>query len=139
MLEDAIRIIKESGCRITFARKNILALIFASNVPISAVDILEALKKRKQNVNKTTVYREINFLTKVGFVRPLYLISGIVHYESNLLPHHHHLICKKCKKIEGVGCFLDEEKVYKKIKKSGFKLDNHTLEFHGVCRTCARN
>jgi len=139
MLKSAIEKIKENGGRVTSARKNILDLILASKVPVSAVDILNSLKKRKLHFNKTTIYREINFLTKIGFVRPLYLTSGIVHYESNLLPHHHHLICTKCKKIEEIDCFLDEEKVNKKIEKSGFKLENHILEFHGVCRTCAQN
>src|SRR5690554_6354407 len=120
MLQTTIEKLKSIGARITPARKVILEIVFGEEVPMSAIDIQEKLEKRNVKVNKTTVYRELDYLLHQGILKLVYLVPGIAHYESASLPHHHHLVCDNCGKVEEVDCVIDQAMLLKKTDKKGF-------------------
>jgi len=109
---------------------NVLDLLLKSNSP---VDVSALVKKMK--VNKTTVYRQIEKLLEENKIVAVELGDGKKRYESSNLNHHHHLVCKKCGKLEDI--VLDEKKIVSEIsKKTNFKIENHSLEFFGICVNC---
>lgn len=110
---------------------------------MTVLDILKKSKKpvdaavlvNKLGVNKTTVYRQIEKFVKEGLILEVEFGDGKKRYELGSLDHHHHLICKKCKKIEDIA--LDEDIVLKEVvKKTNFKVESHSLEFFGLCIDC---
>ena len=136
MQVEPIALLRKKNARITRARSAIVNTIFSEDKPISAPRILVKLQKESASVNKTTVYRELSFLVKSDILREVFLRPNIIHYESALLPHHHHLVCNNCGKIEGVDCVVDEAKLLLKTKPRGFKLENHKFEMYGACVNC---
>ncbi|KKR72638.1 MAG: hypothetical protein UU14_C0003G0001, partial [Candidatus Roizmanbacteria bacterium GW2011_GWB1_40_7] len=61
-----IKRLREDGFRIGRVRKNIVELFENSTKPISAQDIVELLFHKNISANKTTVYRELDFLREKG-------------------------------------------------------------------------
>jgi Fe2+ or Zn2+ uptake regulation protein len=132
-----ISYLKDKGHRLTNTRKSIIQIFSEAKRPLSVNTIEKRLKNQDVNVNKTTVYREIDFLSKNNLVKEIFISKKRCHYESADLKHHHHLICDKCGKIENItNCLMVnlEKKVY---KKRGFKIDRHLLEFYGTCANCS--
>ena len=137
--------LKARGERLTPARRLIIELFVQQDAPVSADDIRAALTKKKVTVNKTTVYRELEFLLTAGFIRPVYLNDQRKYYELALVDneHHHHVVCRDCGRVEdieveGVEKLLAplEKKLAKKIKFADIR---HSLEFFGWCGKCRRS
>ncbi len=134
--------LKNSNIRMTPIRHLILEKIYSDDAPVSAQAIQKHLKSRGRSVNKTTVYRALSLLVSERIVKEVHIISGGVRYESSLLPHHHHLNCTECGNIEEVICDNIEAEVDRlksKIRKKGFEIQSHNLEFYGTCLACSKN
>lgn len=130
--------LRDGGYRITKIRKEIVKIFSQASRPLSANEVGGELLKSGLTVNKTTIYRELQFLLVNGYLVEVYLHPKEVSYESSELKHHHHLVCKGCGDIAKVtNCLATdlEEDIY---KKKGFKVERHALEFYGTCADCAR-
>jgi Fur family transcriptional regulator, ferric uptake regulator len=123
--------------RITQTREAILHILSDAKQPLSPADMAKLLKKNSISVNKTTIYREIDFLKNQKIIRELRIDDTAKHYELIPDDHHHHLICLDCRKIEHVELAGDLDREEKKIiKNTKFKILNHSLEFYGICKSC---
>lgn len=128
--------LKTDGHRITPIREKIIDLISKSESPLSAPELQEFFLISKIKVNKTTIYRELDFLLQKTLINEVEFGDGKKRYELND-GHHHHLICLNCSKIEDVDLETDLSREQSKIEKeTGFKIKSHSLEFFGYCKNC---
>jgi Fur family ferric uptake transcriptional regulator len=137
-IDDILRKLKSDGCRITSLRKNILIFMLDNKIPLSSLDVQKHFLKNNIPANKTTIYRELEFLNKKNIISEIIFLDGIKRYEI-ILKHHHHIVCVNCNKIEDVVLkkdLADQEKIITKSKK--FKIINHSLEFFGICKKCQK-
>lgn len=135
-IKDLMRKIKLAGGRNTKTRQAVLDFLLSSQKPISAAEILNKLQKQKLAVNRTTIYRELNFLLKNNFINEVKLIGQPSLFELSD-EHCHHLICLKCNHVRTVVMDQHLEEQEKSIaKKEKFKITGHALEFYGVCKKC---
>ncbi|TNF54548.1 transcriptional repressor [bacterium] len=129
--------LREKGYRLTSARKAIVNIFLKRKEPLSVSELRIFLERNSIHVNKTTVYREIEFLLARKMIRELQIGDRIKRFEIWPDDHHHHLICTNCKKVECVemeSCLVNEEKNMAARKK--FKIFNHSLKFFGLCENC---
>lgn len=138
LASEIITKLKNEGHRITPIRTRILEILGGSGQPISAPDLLESVNSSNEGVNKTTIYRELDFLQSKDLISEVEFGDGKKRYELND-GHHHHLICLNCKKIEDIDLKTDLSEEEKNIeKKTGFKIQIHSLEFFGLCKSCQK-
>lgn len=139
-VETILTQLKEKGARITPVRRAIVEIfVRSSESPVSAVDILDILKKTRKSVNKTTVYREIAFLSEEEIIDSINLGEDQKRYELKQ-SHHHHIVCQNCKIIEEIE-IPEIEQILKKtegkiLRQSKFQSILHSLEFFGICSRC---
>ncbi|MFA6189932.1 MAG: transcriptional repressor [Candidatus Staskawiczbacteria bacterium] len=130
--------LKKEGFRSTTIRKSILDLFYKFKKPLSSQDIQKYLKQKNIKANKTTVYRELDFLKNQNIIEEFQLDDKIKRYEI-LSSHHHHTVCIKCREIKCIEFSKDLESQEKEIEKNNkFKIINHSLEFYGLCHACWR-
>lgn len=135
MTNEIIKQLKTKGFRITPARTKIIQILQSIKQPISAIDLLNKLTKLDLKVNKTTVYRELEFLKKEGIIQTILFEDHTARYELSDLDHHHHLICDNCGNIADVT--LSEQALIKQVSSvSSFLVKRHSLEFFGLCSNC---
>lgn len=134
-LTEALSLIKARKKRITKTRESVLDTIYNYAKPVSAPEIL---KKSGLKVNKTTIYRELDFLLGQNLIKEVKISPYIIHYESSSLGHHHHLICQSCGSVEEIVCEELEGPmtILEKRVSQKFSIKNHNLEFYGTCFSC---
>jgi len=138
-IQEAQEKIRFMGKKMTKIRQYVIAIINKSQSPITVPAILTILNAEMLYPNKTTIYREIDFLLSVGVIREVRLAPHIVHYEWGGLEHHHHLVCSKCSDVKEVVCEEVEDTIAQMRQQtalSGFIINDHTLEFYGLCAGC---
>lgn len=138
-MKKTLELLKHNGARLTKTRLAVLEIFSREDHPLSVAEILLYLEKSGLTVNKTTVYREMEFLLEKSIVSAVFLDEKHTKYELNL-GHHHHLVCRNCGNIEEVEMKEIEdlfEVVEKKLKQK-MKFTNiiHNLEFFGICGKC---
>lgn len=131
--------LQENKKRMTVARKAILNILFEAKGPLSVPEILKLLLKNKIAINKTTAYREVEFLLGHGIVEKVSLQTKEIFYEIKSI-HHHHLICENCQRVEEIEVKDVEKELYefeKKLsKQKRFLSISHSLQFFGMCSRC---
>lgn len=130
-------LLRKHGLKATPRRLLLLTVLAMANRPLSIGTICAELKG---DLNATTVYRALEALADIGIVRRVNMGHGHADYElTDARRHHHHLICKQCDKIEDVNACGAKELERLILKKSNTfaTIDEHALEFFGLCKQCA--
>lgn len=139
-IQETLSYLKAKGYKTTRVRTLVIELLANSKSPISVTEILQKFTLRPNELtvpNKTTIYRELDFLLEQGIIREIDFSESKKRYEFKDAKHHHHIICVKCKKIEDVDLNQDLKAQETKItKEKNFKIINHSLEFFGLCSIC---
>jgi Fur family ferric uptake transcriptional regulator len=130
--------LKSKGHKNTKTREAIIEILVKSQTPLSVPEILEKLVIVSLKPNKTTLYREVDFLKKQDLVKEVEFGDGKKRYEISS-EHHHHIICVNCHSIKDIPMEKElNEKEMKIIKKLGYKPIGHSLEFFGLCSKCQK-
>lgn len=135
-----LRKLRELGCRLTSARRVMAQVLTEAERPLLVEEVLTRMAALGSAPNKTTVYRELEFLKEAGLILEVDFGEGKKRYEL-AIEHHHHLICTNCQEVIGVDV---EEKELRKQEAAfaeihGFKVERHMLEFFGLCASCQGN
>lgn len=127
---------------LTHIRKEILESIIDSNYPITARDVMNTLTSKGVDFHRTTVYRDLFYLEKNGFINSYtFKDQSVIFYEyADGDDHHHHVICDECGKIEKIYPKAIEKEIdkYEKVllTEKGYKIGTHRLKFYGLCNDC---
>lgn len=128
--------LRGAGLSVTKQRLAIIKELKKARKPLSA----EALADRVgDGVNQTTVYRALEQFVVARLARRIDLRENYALYES-ADHHHHHLVCHSCGHIEDVSDCLPGslyERVLKKNPRFAL-IEDHALEFFGICTTCSK-
>lgn len=136
---------RENVPRWTVPREVILNLLSRTSRHMSAKDIYGSLCSMYPGIGLTTIYRTLELLYRLGLVQKVTAGDGQSRYElksGEKEDHHHHLICTKCGKIIDYRDFLQEElELVKKTeetlaRKHHFLIQDHNIEFLGLCEKC---
>ena len=136
-IQKIFNILKNKGFRLTPVRKGMISYIASAKRPVDDEQIKAYLNTKPILFNRTTIYRELKFLTDEKIITEIMFPDGVKRYEVAHLKHHHHVICKKCKKIEPI--YLDEKIFTKEVIRNSpknFSITGHVLEFSGFCEKC---
>jgi Fur family ferric uptake transcriptional regulator len=120
----------------TPARVAVLEVFHKSSAPLDVDTVFEQLQKNGIDVDKVTVYRTLNTLTDFNILRKVEFQEGKFRYELASLPHHHHLICTNCGRVEDIRECGMEEVENKLQKRTAFIIKQHNAEFFGLCAKC---
>ena len=122
--------------RITHQRLAVIRVLAASDDHPSAEQIFEKVRARFPTTSLATVYKTIALLKDVGEVLELGFPDGSNRYDGNKPYPHPHIVCSGCGKIvdpEVVGLEELEDEI---VRKTGFKILHHRLDFFGLCEEC---
>ena len=131
------KVLKKEGLRYTHQRQAVWDELSTSNEHRDAEEIYLALRNSDLNVSRATVYRTIDVLVKNNLVRKLELGDGRARYEHKMdVPHHDHLICVQCGKIEEFMDNMIENRQEMIVQKFGYKLIRHIHQLFVICDKC---
>lgn len=135
--QTSIAKLRSAGFRITNVRQKIIELFCSASQALTAAELSSGLKRKGLLPNKTTIYRELEFLLDQKILAEIDFLDGKKRYELHAEGHHHHLLCNKCGKIQCVEMKNDLKHIESRLARVyGFEIKRHVLEFFGHCREC---
>ncbi len=128
----------EAGEKLTPARINAYAELFAQARPVSAYELLALLEIREgRKLAPLTVYRQLDFLTRVGLVHRLASAQAFV---ACAHPEHAHeglyLVCSSCGRSDELESKPLAAVISKAARSRGFKSEKQIIEVRGLCQDC---
>ena len=137
--EEILSELNTRGYRITKTRRSLIDIFTTLGKPLSVQELLNNLSHRRLTVNKTTVYRELEFLEGQEIIREVQLGQDRKRFELTTGSHHHHIRCIQCDKIVDVNIPNELSTAAKHIEQqTQFTVLDHSLEFVGICKMCQR-
>ena len=125
------------GYRKTRQREAILNVLEKAEYPITAEHIFMGLKNQGIDVSLSTVYRNLEMLTKEGPVVKSYMMNEDK-ARFALPDKKNYLVCEKCGKIVIIdNCPFDKFKE-ELIEVHGFDITGHSIEVYGICPECQK-
>lgn len=126
--------LRDAGLKVTAPRLKMLELLeHAKDRHLTAEAIYRQLLEAGEEIGLATVYRSLTQFEAAGLVTRHHFEGGQAVFELERGPHHDHIVCVLCGRVEE---FYDEviEKRQRAIaQKLGFDLRDHTLTLYGEC------
>ena len=135
---DYIDILRSNGFRVTRQRMLIMDAVCGGQGHTTLGEIYARVKGMDASIDRSTVYRTLELLMKVGLVVSADIGKAEKVYEISKSQAHHHLVCQECGKVLLVhsdivqSLFDDLERHYQ------FAISMDHLVIFGMCFTCAR-
>jgi Fe2+ or Zn2+ uptake regulation protein len=129
--------LREKGFKITAVRDAMIRSVSDAGYPVSVQELTKFLHEKSLSPNKTTLYRELEFLIAQEIIQEIDFGEGKKRYERKTEHCHHHLICTRCQSVQCVELDGDIHSIIDSLeKKTAFKIYEHMLEFFGLCINC---
>lgn len=126
--------LEDCGLRLTAPRIQLLEALISDHGPFSVDEVLGLPQAR--GMDRVTVYRGLQAFEEIGIVSRCEFGDGVSRYEFiHEGHHHHHVICRKCKKSENIEECIPPQLI-KAVQKMGYAEVSHSLEFFGICNSC---
>ena len=136
MMRESVNI--SMNVRNTKQRKAIFDAIENHGGHLTADDIYRLVKRRFPRLSLGTVYRNLRVLVEQGGLRELDFGMAVTYFETTK-DSHYHLICRVCGRIADADIPVErrlQSVVGHARSLDGFRIENHRLDFIGVCAAC---
>jgi Fur family ferric uptake transcriptional regulator len=132
-------LLRQYGYKLTPQRCQVINAIALSHKHLTPAALYEKVHKQHPNVGRVTIYRTLEILSELGLICEVHA-DGSCHSYLLRRPyeHHHHLLCSDCGAVvDFTDCHLKKLE-HSLSMKTGFDINNHLLEFSGICPNCQK-
>lgn len=129
--------LRAKGYRLTPQRTLILEALFHQGNHMSVNEVYNDVHASDPRINRSTVYRALNFLTTQGLVTALHYNNSDTRYAAVKEQPHAHAICQQCGIVLSVDLSLLEQAMQHVTTHIGFEVMVGRLELPGLCKACA--
>lgn len=103
----------------------------------TADQLLVDVHARLPGVSRTTVYRVLETLVRLGLAVKTCTPGSAVRFDPRT-ERHHHLVCLRCDRVIDVHApSLDALRV-PTVRAAGFEISDYSVHFRGTCPDCRR-
>jgi len=137
--EDRIREFKrlcsERGERCTAQRTVILEAVLDLDNHPSADQIYDVVGTRLPGVARTTVYRTLEHLARIGVITKACHPGRVARFDPRV-ELHHHLVCLHCSEIVDFEHGAFNGLPIPDTSALGFEVCDYRVQLRGICKTC---
>ncbi len=121
--------------RMTKQRKAILEALKNTDTHPTADEIYEEVKEEIPNISLGTIYRNLNVLDEMDEIMVLDYGSTYSRFDG-YADNHYHFQCNECDEIYDLDMEV-QKSLDKAVEKNyPFQVEDHRLEFYGICPEC---
>jgi Fur family peroxide stress response transcriptional regulator len=131
-IEDRCR---QRGLALTVQRRVILEALLDRTDHPTADRIFDEVKERVAGISRTTVYRVLETLARVGIITKVCHVGTGVRFDPKT-ERHHHLVCLQCHKVIDLEDGRLDALPMPAVRPRGFEISDFSIYFRGVCREC---
>lgn len=123
--------------RNTVQKKLIVDTLKKLNCHASAGMVFRELQTTHPEIGRATVFRVLSAMADDGDLQRLKFTDDDDRFDITLFPHSH-IVCRKCGRVDDVWFDSEPELVSHVRDAAGFRVDEMTVEFRGLCKTCQK-
>jgi Fe2+ or Zn2+ uptake regulation protein len=128
--------LRKRGLRATSQRLVMHRLLRERNRHLSAEELLDEASSRLPGISLPTVYSTLELFEDLGIVRRVKDGGGRLLWDTRG-DDHHHLVCRRCGRVEDIDTPLDLEGARRSAKRMGFAPDHAEVVVSGLCASCS--
>ncbi len=130
--------LRQNGYKLTPQRRAVIQAITFSQDHLTPAAIYEKVHQDHPKIGLVTIYRTLGKLTQLGLICELHAGGSCHSYTISTSEHHHHLICSNCGTVVDFNGYDLSELEQRLSLETGFHIENHLLEFTGLCQACKK-
>jgi Fur family ferric uptake transcriptional regulator len=130
--------LRRHNYKFTPQRRAIIRAIASSQDHLTPAGIYEKVHQDHPNIGLVTIYRTLDMLAKLELICELHAGGSCHSYTISTPEHHHHLICANCGKVVDFTGYDLSELEQRLSLETGFEIEDHLLEFTGLCQACQK-
>jgi len=131
----------EAACRahglpVTVQRRRIFEALAGRTDHPTPDQVYAAVKDTLPGVSRTTVYRVLDTLVRVGVLAKACSPGAASRVDPRTSPHHH-LVCQRCDRMFDVDDEAVEHAIRPpEVRHRGFAIQGYSIYFTGLCAAC---
>lgn len=126
-----------SSVRLRRTKPRLAVLEHLAEHPHSTADQVRiGVTERLGSVSTQAVYDVLHAMTDKGLLRVVDPAGAIPMYEISQNDNHHHLICRRCRRICDVPCVVGEAPCLIPPEDHDFAIVEAEVTFWGICKDC---
>jgi Fur family peroxide stress response transcriptional regulator len=130
----------EAACRaeglpLTVQRRIILEVLAGRTDHPTADQVFAAVRARLPDVSRTTVYRVLDTLVRLGLAVKTPHHGAAVRFDPRT-ERHHHLVCSRCDRVIDLHAPELNALRLPDTRRLGFEIDDFSLHIRGLCADC---
>lgn len=130
-------ILRAAGLRVTAPRQAVFAVLAETHEHLDAEAITQRTRAKLGKVSHQTVYDVLAAFQDADLVRCLETAGmAAARYELQRHDNHHHMVCRKCHRIEDVPCQVDFTPCMHPLDDYGFTVETAEVVYRGICANC---
>ena len=133
-----VKQMRAAGHRMTPQRQAVLEILTTSDTHPTVDQIYEKVRMDFPMTSRATVYKTISLAKEMGAVMELEFSKGSNRYDGKRPYPHTHVICMKCKQVMDADDLDITTLKQEIIRNTGYRIDNHRIDFFGVCPNCPK-
>ncbi|MDI2125765.1 Fur family transcriptional regulator [Yinghuangia seranimata] len=136
VVAEAVARIRAHGERVTVARTAVLRVLADTSGFLTADQIFAEVNRAAPGVHRTTIYRALDALERLGLVVQTRMGQDAATYQLGEAGTYVHLVCRDCGRVERAPGDLLDPVAADLVERSGFRLIPTGAALTGVCRSC---
>ncbi len=130
--------LRQHNYKLTPQRQVVIQTIVTSQDHLTPTAIYEKVHQDHPNIGFVTIYRTLNILAELNLICELHAGGSCHSYTASTPGEHHHLICSNCGIVVDFTSY-DFGKLEQRLSlETGFHIQDHLLEFTGLCQVCQK-
>jgi Fur family transcriptional regulator, ferric uptake regulator len=122
--------------RNTKTKQAVAAVFRNSKTPLKLTEVYRLVKLIHPQIAYSTVYRIVQMFEKEKLLISVDWRERASRYEWAKHAHHHHLLCSSCGEVKDIDDATLNFNVSAVTEKTGFVINEHSIELFGLCKPC---
>jgi Fe2+ or Zn2+ uptake regulation protein len=127
--------LRNAGLRVTSLRIAVL-LALATRPHATADDLAVQARTALGSVSRQAVSDVLEACTAAGLTRRIEPAGSAARFETRTGDNHHHVVCRRCGRVQDVDCVLHAAPCLTPSDDHGFQIDEAEVVFWGLCPGC---
>ena len=135
-MERILGLMRAEGGRVTSARRALVEALLAADAHVTADDLAARVQAANPEVHRSTVYRTLDALERLGVVVHSHLGhgGGVYHLADE---RHQHLVCEQCGAVVEMPDDVLAPLARTVRRRYGFTIEPGHFALVGRCRACS--
>jgi Fur family ferric uptake transcriptional regulator len=101
----------------------------------TAATLYKLVSKRLPRISLGTVYRNLDLLSRKGFIHKLEVGGSATRFDGDISKHYH-ICCTKCGRIDDAFDYSDKIINIDISDFNGYAVKGYHINFYGICSDC---